>query len=145
MRYRFIDEILAFDTRAGRRIEVAKMFAPGGDELSGPAGPGRVPNSLMVELLAMTGGRLLFERLEGQRLPLLAKVRAVAFHEAVGPGVPLRAVAEVTGIADVAPGVSSAEIKGEIFAGPRRLTTGTLFYLCVTVPGVDLGALGACP
>ena len=141
MRYRFIDRVLSLEKEPKPRIEVAKTFAIGGDEVSGPAGPGQVPSSLMIELLAMTGGRLLFECLDAKRLPLLAKIRHARFHGVGRPGVELRAVSEITGVAEVAAGVSSAETSGSIYDRGEAVVSATLLYLCVMPPGVDLRTL----
>lgn len=140
MRYRFIDRVVSLDGTA-RRIEVAKTFTRAGDELSGPAGPDRVPNSLVIELLAMTGGRLLFECLDAARLPLLAKIREVRFLAPARPGLELMATSEVVGLVDIAPGVTSAETTGTVSAHGELLARGTLFYVCVAPEGVDLRAM----
>src|SRR6266516_1612673 len=97
MRYRFVDEVLALDLGAAPRIEVAKTFAPGDDAFSGPLGRDRVPNSLLLELMAMTGGHLAFQYGGAQRLPLLLKVPECRFEGAARPGVRLRAVARLEG------------------------------------------------
>jgi hypothetical protein len=87
MRYRFVDEILTLELGARPRIEVAKTFAPGDDACSGPLGPDRVPNSLLLELLAMTGGHLVFRHGAARRLPLLLKVPEIRFEGAARPAL----------------------------------------------------------
>jgi hypothetical protein len=137
MRYRFIDEVLALDLGASPRIEVAKTFAAA-DVRSGPLGPDRVPHSLVLELLAMTGGHLAFRHGGNRRLPLLLKVPECRFDGAARPGERLRALASLAGTSTVADGATMAEAHGEVFAGERRVAAGRLLYVCVAVPGVDL-------
>jgi hypothetical protein len=140
MRYRFVDEVLSLDLGARPRIEVAKTFAPGDDLLSGPLGPDRVPSSLLLELLAMTGGHLAFRHGGGRRLPLLVKVPDCRFDGIARAGERLRAVSTLEAISPVTEEPGMAEATGEVFAGATRVAAGRLLYLCVAVPGVDLMA-----
>jgi hypothetical protein len=140
MRYRFIDEVISLDLGARPRLEVAKRFAPGDDAVSGPLGPDRVPNSLMLELLAMTGGQLAFRYGGGRRLPLLLKVPECRFESSAKPGQALRAVAELAGVSSPSDDPGMAEARVEAFAGDLRIASGRLLYVCVAVPGVDLAA-----
>ena len=75
MRHHFVDEIvsLALDG-AAPRIEVAKRFDAGDDVFSGPEGPERVLESMLLKLMAMTGGHLVFRHLGERQLPLVLKV-----------------------------------------------------------------------
>jgi hypothetical protein len=59
MRYRFVNEIVSLALDGAPRIEVAKRFEPGNDVFGGPQGPARVPDSMLLELMAMTGGQLI--------------------------------------------------------------------------------------
>ena len=140
MRYRFIDEVLSLDLGARPRIEVAKTFAPGDDALSGPLGPDRVPNALILEFLAMTGGHLAFRHGGARRLPLLLKVPECRFEQPARAGDRLRAIAQLEGTSDLSGDAGMAEARVEAFAGSVRLAVGRLLYLCVAVPGVDLAA-----
>lgn len=140
MRYRFVDEVLALELGDHPRIEVAKTFAPGDDALSGPLGGDRVPNSLLLELLAMTGGHLAFRHGGARRLPLLLKVPDCRFEGVARPGQRLRAVAALEGTSTLSDDAGMAEATGEVFAGATRIAAGRLLYLCVTVPGVDVRA-----
>jgi 3-hydroxymyristoyl/3-hydroxydecanoyl-(acyl carrier protein) dehydratase len=142
MRYRFIDKVTSLTLDGRPRIEVMKTFDPGDDAFSGPSGQGRVPESLLLELMAMTGGQLIFRHLGEHRLPLLLKVQECRFDRAVGPGVGLRAVAALRGASAVADDTSVVEAATEVHAGDERVAAGVLMYLCVSVPGVDLGAHG---
>jgi hypothetical protein len=142
MRYRFLDEVLALDLGSLPRIEVAKTFDAGDDALSGPLGDDRVPNSLLLELLAMTGGHLAFRHGQTRRLPLLLKVYEFRLDGTVRPGERLRVVASLAGTSTVSDEVTMAEAHGEVFAGQTRVAAGRLLYLCVAVPGVDLEAWG---
>lgn len=140
MRYRFIDEVVTLDLGAHPRIEVAKTFAAGDDALSGPLGPDRVPNALILELLAMTGGHLAFRHGGARRLPLLLKVPECRFEQPARPGERLRAVAQLAGTSSLSDDAGMAEAHVEAFAGSMRVAVGRLLYLCVAVPGVDLAA-----
>jgi 3-hydroxymyristoyl/3-hydroxydecanoyl-(acyl carrier protein) dehydratase len=140
MRYRFIDKVVALALDGHPRIEVEKTFHGADDVFSGPSGPGRVPDSLVLELMAMTGGRLVFHHLGGGRLPLLLKVVECRFEGGVGPDVALRAVAELEGVSAMRDDARVAKASAAVYAGEERLAGGTLLYVCVSVPGVDLAA-----
>lgn len=140
MRYRFIDHVLSLTLEAPLRIETAKVFAPGDDAFSGPLGPERVPNSLILEFLATTGGYLLFRHLGRERLPLLLKLPECRFEGAGSAGDRLRAIAEVRAVSAAAGAAVLAEASGEVFAGDARVAAARLLYVCVRIPGVDPGA-----
>jgi hypothetical protein len=140
MRYQFIDEVLSLDLGPQPRIEVAKTFAVDDDGVSGPLGPNRIPNSLILELLAMTGGRLAFHHGGARRLPLLLKVPECRFEAPARPGQRLRAVARLEGTSTLSDDAGMAEAHVEVFAGATRIAAGRLLYLCVAVPGVELAA-----
>ena len=140
MRYRFIDEVLTLDLGAHPRLEAVKTFARGDDALSGPLGPDRVPNALVLEFLAMAGGHLAFRHGGARRLPLLLKVPECRFDRLARAGERLRAVARLDGRSHVSDDADMAEAYVEAFAGATRVAAGRLLYLCVTVPGVDLEA-----
>ena len=143
MRYRFIDKVVSLALDGQLRIEVEKTFHGDDDVFSGPSGPTRVPDSLLLELMAMTGGHLIFRHLGGSRLPLLLKVPECRFEGAAGPEIALRAVANLKGISAISDDASVAESSAGVFAGEERVATGTLLYLCVSVPGVDLARFEA--
>lgn len=143
MRYRFVDEVLSLDLGAHPRIEVAKTFLPGDDAFSGPLGADCVPNSLVLELLAMTGGHLAFKQGGARRLPVLLKVPACRFEGVARPGERLRAVAHLEGTSELSEDAGMVEARAEVFSGATRLASGRLLYLCVAVPGVDLAAFGS--
>ncbi len=138
MRYRFIDELIALDLGARPRIEVAKTFAPRDDAFSGPLGPARVPNALVLELLAMTGGHLAFRHGGARRLPLLLKVPECRFEHAARAGERLRAVASLEGTSSLSDDAGMAEATVEAFANTQRLASGRLLYLCVSVAESEL-------
>src|SRR5262249_60265397 len=97
MRYRFVDEIVSLALDGAPRIEVAKRFDPRDDVFGWPEGPERVPDSMLLELMAMTGGQLIFRHLGGSRLPLLLKVPECRVDGAAAAGGRLRARAAVGG------------------------------------------------
>lgn len=140
MRYRFVDQVDALELGDPAWIEVTKTFDADDDAFTGPAGSRRVPNSLVLELLAMTGGYLVFRRLDRSRLPLLLKAPEVRFEAPVQPGERLCARAELRGLSDPREGVGMAEASGEVHVGPRRIASGRLLYACVAVPGIGLPA-----
>jgi len=142
MRYRFVDEIVSLASDPPR-IEVAKTFDPGDDALSGPAGPDQVPSSLLLELLAMSGGQLLFRHLGRDRLPLLLKVEDLRFGGCARPGRRLTATAALEGEADAAGGHTMARTSASVAdEDGQPIAAGRFFYLCVKLPdGVEPGDL----
>lgn len=134
MRYRFVDDVLKLELGEAPRIEVSKTFALGDDALSGPAGRERVPNSLLLELLAMTGGHLIFRHGGRARLPLLLKVEECRFEGGVRAGVRLTAVAELRGASGLTERTGMAETAAEAFQDGRRVAHGRLLYVCIAVP-----------
>jgi hypothetical protein len=143
MRYRFVDEVVSLSLGAEPRIEVEKTFAPGDDAVSGPLGSDRVPNSLILEMLAMTGGHLAFRHAGAKRLPLLLKVPSCRFEGVARPGERLRAIAHLEGTSELSDDAGMAEARVEAFRADTRIASGRLLYLCVAVPGIDLTAFGA--
>ncbi len=143
MRYRFIDTVVSLTLGDAPRIEVLKTFDVADDAFTGPSGGSRVPESLLLELMAMTGGHLIFRHLGESRLPLLLKIPECRFTRAVMPGTDLRAVAALRGTAEVADGAKMVEAVTEVYDGAARVAEATLMYLCVSVPGVDLVANAA--
>jgi 3-hydroxymyristoyl/3-hydroxydecanoyl-(acyl carrier protein) dehydratase len=142
MRYRFIDKVISLVLGHDPRIEVMKTFHADDDAFTGPSGSARVPESLLLELMAMTGGQLVFRHLGESRLPLLLKVQECRFDRAVRPGLGLRAVATLRGSSAVGDDTNVVEAATEVHAGDARVAAGVLMYLCVSVPGVDLAAHG---
>jgi hypothetical protein len=138
MRYRFVDEIVTLELGDRPRIEIRKTFDPMDDALSGPTGRACVPAALVLELLAMTGGHLIFHRLGATRVPVLLKARDVRFDADVPSGRPLRATAQLSGLAEVSPTLTTAETVAEVYANDRIMASGRLFYACASVPGIDL-------
>ena len=138
MRYRFIDTVLALELGDRPHVRVEKTFTAGDDAFSGLGGPDRVPNSLVLELQAMTGGHLLWHRLERRRLPLLLKVQHCRFDGVARPGERLTAHAELVGVNESARGVVLAEATTGVSTGDRAVAAGRLLYACVEVPGLDL-------
>src|SRR5438132_2325212 len=106
MRYRFIDKVVSLALDGRPRIEVEKTFHGDDDAFTGPSGPARVPASLLLELMAMTGGHLVFHHLVCRLLLLHNKTPECRFETAVGPGVALRAVADLTGVSPIGDAVT---------------------------------------
>lgn len=134
MKYQFIDEVVAFEPGTTARLEVAKRFPPDDDALSGPLGTDRVPSSLILELMATTGGHLIVRCLTRPRLPLLLVVRDCTFAAPARPAVTLRAIAwlEVAGVD--APADAMVELRAEVHDGDRPIAAARLRYLCVALP-----------
>ena len=139
MKYRFIDEVVALELGASPRIEIRKTFARADDAFSGPGGSRQVPESLLLELMAMAGGHLIFHRLDATRLPLLVKVPECRFERSVGPDIRLSATAELVGISPDADPARIAETRAEVYADGGRVASARLLYVCVSVPGLRLG------
>jgi hypothetical protein len=136
MRDHFVDEIvsLAFDDPP--RIEVAKRFDAGEDVFTGPQGPRRVPESMLVELMAMTSGQLIFRHLGGSRLPLLLKVPECLFDGVASVGEPLRAVASLRGFTALADPPSVVET--EVYVDAAPIARARLMFVCLEMPTGDL-------
>jgi hypothetical protein len=137
MRYRFVDEIVSLTLDAAPRIEVAKRFDSDDDVFSGPEGPGRVPESMLLELMAMTGGELIFRRLGGSRLPLLLKVPECRLDGVASAGDRLRAVATLRGLTPVADGTSVGETDAEVYVESTPIARARLMFVCVEGPDID--------
>src|SRR5947209_15727594 len=135
MRYRFIDKVVSLALDGRPRIEVEKTFHGDDDAFTGPSGPARVPASLLLELMAMTGGHLVFHHLGGRRLPLLLKVPECGFESAAGPGVALRAVCVLSVIAPTGDDACVTESSTAVYAGEPSVDAGALGFVCVKVRG----------
>src|SRR3989475_11327379 len=98
MRYRFIDKVVSLALDGQLRIEVEKTFHGDDDVFSGPSGPTRLPDSLLLKLMAMSGGHLIFRHLGGSRLPLLLKLTATRFERDPRPEHGVRALPELEGV-----------------------------------------------
>jgi len=137
MRYHFVDEIVSLALDGAPRIEVAKRFDPDDDVFGGPGGPGRVPESMLLELMAMTGGELIFRRLGGSRLPLLLKVPECCLDGVASAGDRLRAVATLRGLTPVADGTSVGETDAEVYVEGAPIARARLMFGCVELAAVD--------
>ena len=140
MRYQFVDEIVTLVLDGVPRIEVAKCFDRDDDVFGGPQGPDRVPESMLLELMAMTGGQLIYRHLRGSRLPLLLKVPECHLDGAASAGDRLRAVATLRGLASAADGASVAETDAAVYAGSAPIARARLMFVCVEVPELAGGA-----
>lgn len=78
MRYHFVDEIVSLALDGAPRIEVAKRFDPDDGVFRVPEGPPRVPESMLLELMAMTGGPLIEDRPIARARLMLVCVEAPA-------------------------------------------------------------------
>jgi 3-hydroxymyristoyl/3-hydroxydecanoyl-(acyl carrier protein) dehydratase len=138
MRYRFVDEIVSLALDGIPRIEVAKRFDRDDDVFGGPQGAGRVPESMLLELMAMTGGHLIHRHLGRSRLPLLLKVPECRFEGVASTGDELRAVATIRGVASVADGTSVAEAETAVSVEDTTIARATLMFVCIETPPGDL-------
>jgi 3-hydroxymyristoyl/3-hydroxydecanoyl-(acyl carrier protein) dehydratase len=137
MRYQFIDEIVSLALDDIPRIEVARRFDRDDDVFSGPQGPSRVPESMLLELMAMTGGQLIFRHLGRSRLPLLLKVPECRLEGVATAGDRLRSVATLRGLTAVADGASVAETQSEVYVEDVPIARATLMFVCVEAPAGD--------
>jgi 3-hydroxymyristoyl/3-hydroxydecanoyl-(acyl carrier protein) dehydratase len=142
MRYQFVDEIVSLALDGPPRIEVAKRFDAADDVFSGPLGPARLPESMLLELMATTGGHLVLRHLGGGRLPLVLKVPECRFERPVAPGDPLRAHATLRGVSPVADGTSVAEAETRVYCAADLVAHARIMFVCVSVPGTPDFALG---
>jgi hypothetical protein len=140
MRYRFIDEIVSLTLDGAPRIEVSKRFDPDDDVFRGPAGSHRVPESMLLELMAMTGGQLIARHLGGSRLPMLLKISECRFEGDGQARETLRAVAELGGVTVPTDGPAVAEAETAVYAGPRPIARARLMFACVDA--TDVGLVG---
>ena len=138
MRYRFLDEIVSLTLDGTPRIEVAKRFDAAEDFFSGPHGPGRLPEAILLELMAMTGGHLVFRHLRECRLPLLLKVPECRFEGPAFAGEPLRAVATLGGVSSASDGTSVAETEARVYRENRQIALARIMFVCVSMPSIDL-------
>jgi len=143
MTYQFVDEIVSLALDGVPRIEVAKRFVAGDDVFSGPHDPDRVPESMLLELMAMTGGHLVFRHLAKRQLPLLLKVPECRFDGTAAAGQRLRAVAALRGVSAVADGTSIAEADAQVFHEAEELAHARLMFVCVRMPESLLAANGS--
>ena len=143
MHYRFVDEIVSLALDGAPRIEVAKRFDLGDDVFGGPQGPERVPDSMLLELMAMTGGQLIFRHLGGTRLPLLLKVPECRFDGTASAGDRLSAVATLRGLTPVADGPSVGETDAEVYVERAPIARARLMFVCVEPPGLDAPGIEA--
>ena len=144
MRYRFVDETVSLTLDGAPRIEVAKRFDPDDDVFHGPAGSQRVPESMLLELMAMTGGQLIARHLGGSRLPMLLKIPECRFDGDGRAGERLRAVAELGGVSAPADGPAVAETETAVYAGSRAIARARLMFACVDAADAGL-AWGVSP
>jgi hypothetical protein len=131
MRYHFVDEIVSLTLDGVPRIEVAKRFDPGDDVFGGPLGPDRVPESMLLELMAMTGGQLIVRHLGPDRLPLLLKVPECHLDGGASAADRLRAIATLRGLTAVGDGTSVAETESEVYVGNTSIARARLMFVCV--------------
>jgi len=142
MRYQFVDEIVSLALDGVPRIEVAKRFVAGDDVFSGPHDVDCVPESMLLELMAMTGGHLVFRHLAERRLPLLLKVPECRFDATAAAGQCLRAVATLRGVSAVADGTSIAEAEAQVFHEAQKIAHARLMFVCISVPPDAVAARG---
>jgi 3-hydroxymyristoyl/3-hydroxydecanoyl-(acyl carrier protein) dehydratase len=138
MSYRFIDRVVALDLGPPATIRVAKTFPPSDPCLSGPVHLDRVPASMILEALAMSGGHLIFRQMANGAVPLLLKVEGASFSRSVLPGELLEIRAELLAISHAPDNVGIAQTRGEVLAGEDRVAEARLLYLCVHLPGLHL-------
>jgi hypothetical protein len=93
---------------------------------------------MLLELMAMTGGQLIFRHLGQGRLPLLLKVPECCFDGAASAGERLRAVATLRGLTSVADGTSVAETETEVYVETMQIARARLMFVCLEVPEIDL-------
>lgn len=138
MSYRFIDRVIALGQGPPATIRIAKTFPPEDPCVGGPIHTGRVPASMILEAIAMSGGYLIFHRAADGAVPLLLKVEEASFTRSVSPGELLEIRAEILAVSKGLNGVGIAQTHGVVLAGEERVAEARLLYLCVHLPGLNL-------
>ena len=112
MRWYWIDRFIEFES--GRRARAVKTVSLAEDHLHDhfPGYP-MMPNSLVVEGMAQTGGLLVCEHNQFREKVVLAKIPSVRFHCTAAPGVTLTYTATVDYIRRDGAMVTGTSHKGE--------------------------------
>jgi hypothetical protein len=95
---------------------------------------------MLLELMAMTGGELIFRHLDGSRLPLLLKVPECRLDGVASAGDRLRAVATLRGLTPVAGGTSVGETDAEVSVEGVPIARARLMFVCVDPAAVEPAA-----
>ena len=122
MRWIWIDKFVEFES--GRRATAIKNVSLAEEHLHDhfPGFP-VMPQSLLIEAMAQTGGILVGEARDFQEKVILAKVTRAGFHELARPGAPLRLEAEIENLTEEA-----ATIKGVIRCEDRLIGEISLMF-----------------
>lgn len=122
MRWIWIDRFEEFES--GKRAVAVKNVTLAEEHLHDHVpGYAVMPGSLMIEGMAQTGGILLGEKNNFERIVILAKVPKVTFHEPVVPGDSLRYEAILT---DDRPEGGSVEVTARI--GERVVAEAEIMF-----------------
>ncbi len=122
MRWIWIDKFLEFES--GKRAVSVKNVTMAEEHLHDhfPGYP-VMPEALMIEAMAQTGGILVGEAKNFEEKVVLAKVKKAVFFDMARPGDSLRLTAEVESIAPEA-----ASIAGHITCEDRRIAEINLMF-----------------
>ncbi len=142
MSYRFIDRVIALDPGPPATIRIAKTFPPEDPCVSGPIHTDRVPASMILEALAMSGGHLIFHQAADGTVPFLLKVEEASFTRSVSPGELLEVRAEILAVSKGLNGVGIAQTRGVVLAGGEQVADARLLYARIRVPGLETSRAG---
>jgi len=122
MRWIWIDKFLEFES--GKKAVALKNVTLAEEHLHDhfPGFP-VMPECLMIEAMAQTGGILVGEARQFKEKVILAKVKKAVFHHYVRPGDTITLHAQIDSIAPEA-----ASIDGEIRRGDQRIAQISLMF-----------------
>jgi 3-hydroxyacyl-[acyl-carrier-protein] dehydratase len=120
MRWYWIDRFIAFES--GRYAKAIKNISLAEDYIHDhfPYHP-VIPNSLVIEGLAQTGGLLVCEHSQFTKKVVLAKVPKAVFHCAAGPGDTLTYTTTVDYIRPEGAMVSATSHKGDVLQAEAEI------------------------
>ena len=112
MRWIWIDKLIAFES--GRRAVAVKNVSLAEEHLHDhfPHFP-VMPEALMIEAMAQTGGILVGQMRDFKEKVVLAKIQQAVFHDIVCPGDTLQLEARLESFANEAAGISGRITRGD--------------------------------
>ncbi len=138
MRYRFIDSVLAMDSRGAGTIRACKLYPRSEDYYDGTFRPdGEVPASLVLEAMATTGSLLLASRDRYKTHGVLLKVIRAAFPGRVLAGDRLVVEGSLVAVQAAGSGEAAAadfgvaQVALQSLVEETRVAEADLLFLCV--------------
>lgn len=140
MRFRFIDRLVSLEKGARSKSIVAKSF-PLSDEftIGHPQRPGEIPTCLILEALATSGVRLVYDHTDEQVVGVLMKVEEARIFSNVRAGEEVMVHTELVGMQPGArDSVGLARTHGQAYVGERLVAEGRLVLLCFAKTGFEI-------